>query len=183
MQLKLTSWLGAVFTCTMVIGICTEAGAANPRIIVEVGQTIAGGWRVLGIGPAVAVNDARQVAYVAKIAKDGPVSIAVLRNRERVVWEGKRLADGAVVVDIEEDACPSINKSGEIAVPRAGPHRRAGAQGGDRRRPRADLDRQDRPRADDHALGQSRSARPSTTAARIAYFAHFEAATGPIAAF
>ena len=90
--------------------------AANPRIIVEVGQTIMGGWRVLGIGPTVAVNNAREVAYVTKIAKNGPVRIAVVRNRERLVWEGKRLAGGAVVVDIEEDACPSINRHGHIAV-------------------------------------------------------------------
>ena len=116
MQLKLINWLGAVFTCTMVIAVGTEASAANPRIIVEVGQTIMGGWRVLGVGPAVAVNDARQVAYVAKVAKNGPVRIAVVRNRERLVWEGKRLAGGAVVVDIEEDACPSINRHGDIAV-------------------------------------------------------------------
>jgi hypothetical protein len=101
----------------MVLATSAEALGAAPRIIVEVGQTVAQGWRVLGIGPTVAVNDARQVVYVAKVAKEGPVQIAVMRNRQRLVWEGKRLADGAVVIDIEEDACPSINRHGEIAVP------------------------------------------------------------------
>jgi hypothetical protein len=117
MRLESIGRLCVLIACTVVSAVVNEASAANPRIIVEVGQTVAGGWQVLGIGPRVAVNNAREVAYVAKVAKDGPVSIAVLRNRERVVWEGKRLADGAVVVDIEEDACPTINRLGEIAVP------------------------------------------------------------------
>ena len=117
MRPRPTRWLYAPLICAMMIAVCTQAFAADPRIIVEVGQTVANGWRVLGIGPAVAVNDARQVVYVAKVAKDGPVQIAVMRNRQRLVWEGKRLAGGAVVIDIEEDACPSINRHGEIAVP------------------------------------------------------------------
>ena len=117
MQLKSTTWLHASIFCTILLASSGEAIAASPRIVVEVGQTVAQGWRVLGIGPAVAVNDARQVAYVAKIAKTGPVRVAVMRNRQRLVWEGKQLADGAVVIDIEEDACPSINKHGAIAVP------------------------------------------------------------------
>ena len=117
MRLEPISRLRALFTCAIIFTVTSEAFAVEPRIIVEVGQTVANGWRVLGIGPRVAVNDARQVAYVAKVAKDGPAQIAVMRNRQRLVWEGKRLAGGAVVIDIEEDACPSINRHGEIAVP------------------------------------------------------------------
>jgi hypothetical protein len=117
MQLRSVISLRGLTVCALLLAICGDANAANPRIVVEVGQTVAGGWRVLGIGPTVAVNNARQVAYVAKVAKSGPVSVAVMRNRQRMVWEGKQLAGGAVVVDIEEDACPSINQRGEIAVP------------------------------------------------------------------
>ena len=60
MQLKSTTWLHASIFCTILLASSGEAIAASPRIVVEVGQTVAQGWRVLGIGPAVAVNDARQ---------------------------------------------------------------------------------------------------------------------------
>jgi cytochrome c len=178
MKLKPTSWLHAAITCAMVLAICTDAMAANPRIIVEVGQTVMGGWRVPGVGPVVAVNSARQVAYVAKIAKTGPVRITVMRNRQRVVWEGKRLGDGSVVIDIEEDACPSINRRGEIAVPaqirKDGLVRKA-VIGGDRALTwiGKKVGGQTITRWD------SLDCAPLDDRGRIAYFANFDSRTGP----
>jgi hypothetical protein len=104
-----------VALCLVLLG-AIGAEAAEPRTIAEVGQTVGKGWRLVEIGPLVAANDAGQVAFLADIGKDGEVKVALMRNKKRMVWEGKRLDDGSVVTDIDRNACPSINEDGEVAV-------------------------------------------------------------------
>jgi hypothetical protein len=108
--------VGIFLTFALAMSIAFDADAAKPRIVVQAGQTVDGGWEILDIGPRVALNNADQIVYVANIRKGNEIKVAAIRDRERMVWEGKQLADGSLVIDIAEDACPAINASGAIAV-------------------------------------------------------------------